>query len=839
MQLSGLNDLPLREAAIRYSLMGFRVFPCRVGGKEPLVQWQKVATSSPATVGLLWDLYPGANIGLAMGDGNLAIDLDVKGGQNGPLSWELAGAPVGRWPVQITPSGGQHVLISGVDSQGLRNITRRGLTGGIDLRTDGGYICVAPSVLPEGRYIWAEGGDLGAAIPDPLLTQLVSWSERSARRGAFPALDEEPSQLNPQDCLCIAHNLGNPYTRFLLEGTSWSGDTSKDAYAVARTIFKRGWSLGDLREIAANTYLGIFGGQPPHGASDPLGWFMRYTGRSAYQDHRAELEAMFGPTKEKAPDEGALKDNTEEERNDRFGPVGDSIWDELGVVNPQLTDPNPLQPNPALSTEDLYKLFQGRASTLPSGDFLAAEHWAKEVLSAGLPDYYIQGLLGAAKAASGITLGVLNQMVAGLRKGVAAPVAPTEPSEIFVRSQDRFYDRRGGAWITKGGMASAKARDHQGDPNAALDYYLHGAGAVCLVVDDVTYDPGADPGVTVDSRGVSVFNKYRPTSRVPLAGDTQPWFDVLAALAFAGGQTVTDRLVDELAWIVQNPGQKMNHGIVLGGAEGVGKDSLLAPIIEAIGQHNVQIVNGEALSSPFQSYLANTKAVVFNEVRMGSWSDRQKMAERLKPILAAPPKRLDVNEKNLRPYSIPNIVQAFLQTNHRDGLHIDPGSRRYFCLWAEAVIPEDPEARERWNEHFSRYWHWLEQEQGYEKVYAMLLRRDVAHINPMARPVITAWQVEMSNQAVDPLTSWIQQQLERREGIFGAGEFNGRALTEWVQEKMPMWLRSRPFSELAVWRAVTSAPRNPYQLVRSGKDGPVFRIVYAPAPPEAPRAEKR
>src|ERR1019366_8451569 len=41
-----------------------------------------------------------------------------------------------------------------------------------------------------------------------------------------------------------------------------------------------------------------------------------------------------------------------------------------------------------------------------------------------------------------------------------------------------------------------------------------------------------------------------------------------------------------LAHRVQRPGEKINHALVLGGKQGIGKDSLLEPVKEAVGRWN-------------------------------------------------------------------------------------------------------------------------------------------------------------------------------------------------------------------------------------------------------------
>jgi hypothetical protein len=243
-----------------------------------------------------------------------------------------------------------------------------------------------------------------------------------------------------------------------------------------------------------------------------------------------------------------------------------------------------------------------------------------------------------------------------------------------------------------------------------------------------------------------------------------PWLDLLGKLDVEGGQDVSDRLMDELAFMVQFPGKKINHGILLGGAEGIGKDSWLAPVLSAIGTHNVRVIHGEDLAGDFQGWLAGSKMVVVNEVRFGSHRDREKIAERLKPLAAAPPDELHVNEKNLRPYWVPNRVQLVGMTNHRDAIHAADGTRRYFCVWSKLSIPQgdrevDVKERTRWEDYFKRYWAWLEHG-GRQAVYGWLLARPVAHVNPGARPMRTPWLEDMIDLGRDPVTAWLYEQIE-------------------------------------------------------------------------------
>lgn len=449
-----------------------------------------------------------------------------------------------------------------------------------------------------------------------------------------------------------------------------------------------------------------------------------------------------------------------------------SLEDLLGPVNPPPSTP------PALSPDQTFSLHLDRARSLPARDYPALDAFLRNALTSGLPPHQLEVLWSEAKQTSGYTLAVIRGAVTHLQGLIAAAAGgagaggPAPVAELFVKAQDKFYDRRSGSWLTKGALASALARDHGGDPNAALDAWLHGAAARCDVVDSVTYHPGLPSGITHDERGVAVFNTYTPSRLMPVTADVGPWLNLLDTLELHGGETVRERVLDELAWVVQHPGEKMNHGIVLGGAEGIGKDSFIAPWLSAIGTHNVKTVSGGALVGDFTSWLNGAKVAVINEVRFGGHRDKEALAEKLKPWLAGPPDYLEVNEKNLRPYYVPNLVQLVLMTNHRDALHVEQDTRRYFCVWCGHRFLLDGEGSEAdlayWRGYFGRYWNWLETGGGRAAVLAWLLARDVRHIDAGARPMQTQWLEEMIAHAREPLTAWLIDRIHEGAGIFEA-----------------------------------------------------------------------
>ena len=173
-----LDALTLAEAALWYAEHGIPVFPCRPRGKEPLIEGGfHAATTDASKIREWWRRWPEANVGIPTGvaSGWLAVDVDPRnGGDSTVQDWIRR---YGRWPdtaEAVTGGGGRHIVFRHVD--GLRCGP---LAPGVDLKTDGGYIIVAPSIHPSGnRYSWdgVEGADALAQLAEP-----PGWLLRLAR----------------------------------------------------------------------------------------------------------------------------------------------------------------------------------------------------------------------------------------------------------------------------------------------------------------------------------------------------------------------------------------------------------------------------------------------------------------------------------------------------------------------------------------------------------------------------------------------------------------------------------------------------------------------------------
>jgi hypothetical protein len=228
--------------------------------------------------------------------------------------------------------------------------------------------------------------------------------------------------------------------------------------------------------------------------------------------------------------------------------------------------------------------------------------------------------------------------------------------------------------------------------------------------------------------GASCFNLYR--SPVETAGDpdnAQIWLDHVAKLY----PDDWPRIVRLFAHRVQRPEEKINHALVLGGAPGIGKDTLIEPLKHAIGPWNFQEVAPKDLLARFNPFL---KAVVLrvSEARDMGEINRYSLYDHMKVMAAAPPDVLRIDEKHLAEYYIPNIVFILITTNYRtEGLYLPADDRRHDVVFSELRQEDFDDA------YFHRIWRYFENG-GLNDVATYLRGVDLAEFDAKAPPPKTA-----------------------------------------------------------------------------------------------------
>jgi hypothetical protein len=181
---------------------------------------------------------------------------------------------------------------------------------------------------------------------------------------------------------------------------------------------------------------------------------------------------------------------------------------------------------------------------------------------------------------------------------------------------------------------------------------------------------------------------------------------------------------------------------VLGGAQGIGKDTLLEPVKRAIGPWNFSEVSPQHMLGRFNGFLRSVILRVSEARDLGD-IDRFQFYDHMKAYTAAPPDVLRVDEKNLREYTLSNCVGIIITTNHKtDGIFLPPDDRRHFVAWSD-LTKEDFGTG-----YWSNLWSWY-RDGGDRHVAAFLSEYDLASFDAKAPPPKTQafWEIVDASRA--------------------------------------------------------------------------------------------
>jgi len=302
-----------------------------------------------------------------------------------------------------------------------------------------------------------------------------------------------------------------------------------------------------------------------------------------------------------------------------------------------------------------------------------------------------------------------------------------------------------------------------GSPRMSGDDQVHMVAATWLDkhqgVEQMTWAPGLpmlirerliSEGGWFGHPGAACFNLYRPpTIKHGDLMKAMPWVDHVKKVY----PDDWEHIIHWIAHHVQHPEIKVNHSIVLGGQVGVGKDTLLAPAVQAVGPWNCAEVSPEDLFGSFNGYLKAVLLRVSEARDMGDVSKFQ-LYERMKTMGAAPPDVLRVNEKHLKEHHIVNVVGVIITTNYKtEGIYLPADDRRHYVAWSDVMpsaFDRQPGAGDS-SKYFDALWTWYEKEGGFEHVAAFLATLDISGFNAKAPPLKTPafWAIVDANRPAE------------------------------------------------------------------------------------------
>jgi hypothetical protein len=272
------------------------------------------------------------------------------------------------------------------------------------------------------------------------------------------------------------------------------------------------------------------------------------------------------------------------------------------------------------------------------------------------------------------------------------------------------------------------------DQNRSVEQMTWAPGLPMLVQDRLISEGG-----WITRYGVACFNLYRgPTIPHGEPNKARPWLRHVFKVYGKHGR----HIIYWLAHRAQHPADKINHALMLGGAPGIGKDTLLEPVKHAVGPWNFLEVSPTQMMGRFNGYL---KSIILriSEVRDLGEFDRFTFYDHMKAYTAAPPDVLRVDEKNFREHYVLNVCGVVMTTNHKmDGLYLPADDRRHYVAWSDCTKDDFKEG------YWDKLWDWYPAG-GNQHVAAFLANLDLSNFDAKAPPLKTAafWAIVDAGRA--------------------------------------------------------------------------------------------
>ncbi|HBO43755.1 MAG TPA: hypothetical protein DD670_07455, partial [Planctomycetaceae bacterium] len=167
----GTDVTNVKRAALDLAKAGFAVFPCKAKNKAPACPHGfKDASTDPAVIEKLFS-KPNLNLAIATGPASGCWVLDVENlGLADLARLEREHGELPQTVSQQTGGGGVHYFFKW---DGRRPVTNKAKLGGlnIDVRGDGGYVVVPPSVHDKSGEAYEWGNSPGSV----LIAEAPAW----------------------------------------------------------------------------------------------------------------------------------------------------------------------------------------------------------------------------------------------------------------------------------------------------------------------------------------------------------------------------------------------------------------------------------------------------------------------------------------------------------------------------------------------------------------------------------------------------------------------------------------------------------------------------------------
>lgn len=306
---------------------------------------------------------------------------------------------------------------------------------------------------------------------------------------------------------------------------------------------------------------------------------------------------------------------------------------------------------------------------------------------------------------------------------------------VFINSLRTYLDLQTGTMLTSPAF-SDKFRHLTGNtaPHHALSSHH-----LTRKVDAMEYRPGIPDRFIELEAGISAVNIWKDDGLRPQEGDCATLRAHIELLI--PDEVFREHFLNCIAFLLQRPGEKIAHAILITGAQGTGKSLLFGLLRRLVGPSNHRSIESEQLMSRFMAQMANVRLATIEELKT---FERLEVYNRLKTWITERTNR--VEEKHIPYYEARTPDLIIGTSNHEAPINLEVGDRRF----AYYISPMKPQSAEYYDNLVEAIEHEASAFAGW------LMSRDISRFSPGARPPETEAKAELVKWS-RPL---VQQELE-------------------------------------------------------------------------------
>jgi len=341
---------------------------------------------------------------------------------------------------------------------------------------------------------------------------------------------------------------------------------------------------------------------------------------------------------------------------------------------------------------------------------------------------------------------------------------------VYMKKQNKYYDLHDKEMYVAEVIDvtyASQFRDQKYTPLSFLKKHPDFQKAV-----DFTYKPGtAERMVYVEKKlMVNVYEEhdFKPDPKA----DTDIYYALLKHVI--PHEDCRNHFLNWNAWILQNKGKKIRHGLILQSDEfQLGKGSLYDVMRDILGRVNAKKIELDQALDKGKGYLINSIMVLIDEAKStGAWQEKQQLINTLKTIISEG----SVGIRQLyKEYSEQDTCTNYwINTNHRDAFALPPNEVRYWVYFCEnkrndAMLKDFH--TQRLNHNMSA------------GIYADMLDRDVSKFDANGVAPHTIYRDMMTKLADRPVNDYVRERSEQKVFPFDRDMVTTVELLDWLKVK--------------------------------------------------------